>query len=318
MSQIIETTGLTKEFPLSRGVSDIITGKQRSIRVLDGVDLTILRGETMGLVGESGSGKTTLGRIFLGLITPTWGEVTFEGKNLIELRNYHRLEAQAVFQDPDSSLDPMMQAKDIIAEPLLNLGIPNDEVEARVLEAAGRVKLSQELLSRYPFELSGGQKQRVGIGRALISRPKFIVLDEPTSALDVSIQAQLLNLLVELQSEFSLTYLFISHNVSVVNYISDRVSVIYAGQIVETSPVENIIANPLHPYTRMLLASVPYPEPSKKIQAKDFGEVPSLLNPPSGCRFNPRCQYAMNVCVTNRPIIKECEKDHYVACHLYH
>jgi oligopeptide/dipeptide ABC transporter ATP-binding protein len=318
MNKIVETTGLIKEFPLSRSLFDIVTGKHKSIRVLDGVDLFIFQGETLGLVGESGSGKTTLGRTLLGLVTPTFGKVTFEGKDLSKLRNSGRLEVQAVFQDPDSSLDPMMSVKDIIAEPLLNSNSSKDEIKAKVIEAATRVKLSEELLKRYPFELSGGQKQRVGIARALISRPRFVVLDEPTSALDVSIQAQLLNLLIKLQEELGLTYLFISHNVSVVNYISDRVAVMYAGQIVETSSVESIVSNPFHPYTKMLLASVPYPDPSNRIQIKDFGEVPSLLNPPRGCRFNPRCPHVMDVCKENKPAIKEGEKDHYVACYLHY
>ncbi|NHV06135.1 MAG: ABC transporter ATP-binding protein [Thaumarchaeota archaeon] len=287
------------------------------MRVLDNVSFSVLKGETLGIVGESGSGKTTLARILLGLIKPNSGKVTFMGEDLFKLRKLNKLEVQAVFQDPDSSLDPMLQVKDIVSEPLLNEKMSKEEVKKSVIEMLNRVGLSEEIMNRYPFELSGGQKQRVAIARALIKKPKFIVLDEPTSALDVSIQAQLLNLLIKLQEEFGLTYLFISHNVNVVNYVSDRVAVIYAGQLVEIGAVDDLINNPLHPYTKLLSACVPHPNPENRITVKDFGEVPSLINPPSGCRFHPRCPYAMEICKKISPKLEKISETHWVACHLF-
>jgi oligopeptide/dipeptide ABC transporter ATP-binding protein len=314
---LVEVTNLTKDFPLSRGLIDVLSRKRKFMRVLDNVSFSVLKGETLGIVGESGSGKTTLARILLGLIKPNSGKVTFMGEDLFKLRKLNKLEVQAVFQDPDSSLDPMLQVKDIVSEPLLNEKMSKEEVKKSVIEMLNRVGLSEEIMNRYPFELSGGQKQRVAIARALIKKPKFIVLDEPTSALDVSIQAQLLNLLIKLQEEFGLTYLFISHNVNVVNYVSDRVAVIYAGQLVEIGAVDDLINNPLHPYTKLLSACVPHPNPENRITVKDFGEVPSLINPPSGCRFHPRCPYAVEICKKISPKLEKISETHWVACHLF-
>ena len=314
---LVEVTNLTKDFPLSRGLIEVLSRKRKFMRVLDNVSFSVLKGETLGIVGESGSGKTTLARILLGLIKPNSGKVTFMGEDLFKLRKLNKLEVQAVFQDPDSSLDPMLQVKDIVSEPLLNEKMSKEEVKKSVIEMLNRVGLSEEIMNRYPFELSGGQKQRVAIARALIKKPKFIVLDEPTSALDVSIQAQLLNLLIKLQEEFGLTYLFISHNVNVVNYVSDRVAVIYAGQLVEIGAVDDLINNPLHPYTKLLSACVPHPNPENRITVKDFGEVPSLINPPSGCRFHPRCPYATEICKKISPKLEKISETHWVACHLF-
>jgi oligopeptide/dipeptide ABC transporter ATP-binding protein len=314
---LVEVTNLTKDFPLSRGLIEVLSRKRKFMRVLDNVSFSVLKGETLGIVGESGSGKTTLARILLGLIKPNSGKVTFMGEDLFKLRKLNKLEVQAVFQDPDSSLDPMLQVKDIVSEPLLNEKMSKEEVKKSVIEMLNRVGLPEEIMNRYPFELSGGQKQRVAIARALIKKPKFIVLDEPTSALDVSIQAQLLNLLIKLQEEFGLTYLFISHNVNVVNYVSDRVAVIYAGQLVEIGAVDDLINNPLHPYTKLLSACVPHPNPENRITVKDFGEVPSLINPPSGCRFHPRCPYAMEICKKISPKLEKISETHWVACHLF-
>jgi peptide/nickel transport system ATP-binding protein len=308
---------VTKDFPLSRGLVDVLSGKRKFMRVLDNISFFILKGETLGIVGESGSGKTTLARILLGLLKPTSGKITFMGEDLFKLRKLNKLEVQAVFQDPDSSLDPMLQVKDIVAEPLINERMSKREVDESIIEMLNKVGLSEEIMNRYPFELSGGQKQRVAIARALIKKPKFVVLDEPTSALDVSIQAQLLNLLIKLQEEFGLTYLFISHNVNVVNYVSDRVAVIYAGQLVEVGSVNDLINNPLHPYTKLLSACVPHPNPENRITVKDFGEVPSLINPPSGCRFHPRCPYVMEICKRISPHLEKVSETHWVSCHLF-
>ncbi|MBO3802171.1 MAG: ABC transporter ATP-binding protein [Thermoproteota archaeon] len=315
--EIVNVTNLIKEFPLSRGLTDILSRKRKTMRVLDNVSFSVLEGETLGLVGESGSGKTTLARILLGLIKPTSGKVMFKGEDIFNLRRLNKLEVHAVFQDPDSSLNPMMQVKDIIAEPLFNTKMSKKDVDENVIEILSKVGLTKEIATRYPFELSGGQKQRVAIARALIKKPKFIVLDEPTSALDVSIQAQLLNLLIELQGEFGLTYFFISHNMNVISYISDRIAVIYAGQLVELGTVDELISNPLHPYTKLLWACVPRPDPETKISVKDFGEVPSLINPPPGCRFHPRCPYAMEICKSISPTLEKLNNIHLVACHLF-
>ena len=317
MKEIIRIIDLVKDFPLSRSLMDILLRRRKYVRALDHINLSIYEGETLGLVGESGSGKTTLGRILTGLIRPTSGKVLFYDEDITKLIKKKKLESQIVFQDPDSSLDPLMRIKDIISEPLWHINLLKEDIEKRTIEIAKRVGLSEDLLDRYPFELSGGQKQRAAIARALISRPKFIVLDEPTSSLDVSIQAQILNLIVDLQKEFNLTYLFISHNIDVVNYVSDRMAVIYAGQIVEIGSADSIMNNPLHPYTKLLMSTIPHPDPKKKILVREFGEVPSLINPPSGCRFHTRCSYAKEICKKKKPPLIEIEKNHYVACYLY-
>jgi len=290
------------------------------VHAVDGVDLNIVEGETLGLVGESGCGKSTLGRTILMLIPPTKGSIIFDGKELTkmnkeELRKMRKY-MQIVFQDPFSSLDPRMRIKNQLAEPLIACGEPvNDAKLAEVLEVVG---LNREHLDRFPHEFSGGQRQRINIARAIITKPKLVVLDEPTSALDVSIQAQVLNLLKKLQQDFKLTYLFITHNINVVSYMSDRVAVMYLGKIVEISDIYEIISNPLHPYTKILISSVPVPDPDfKRIREGIKGEPPSPINPPSGCRFHPRCPYAMDICKNNEPQLISIGKTHSVSCFLY-
>jgi oligopeptide transport system ATP-binding protein len=316
---LMEVKDLRKHFPVKGGILQKVTG---FVRAVDGVDIEIERGEVFGLVGESGCGKTTLGRACLRLIEPTSGEVRFEdvdilNLNLIDMQKM-RLNVQMVFQDPFSSLDPRMMIKDTVGEGLVIHGLAKgSELKERVLQNLERVGLKKEHLYRYPHEFSGGQRQRIGIARSLVLNPKFIVLDEPTSALDVSVQAKILNLLLKLQKELGLTYMFISHNLSVIEYMSDRIAVMYVGKIVETGTKVELFENPLHPYTRALFSAIPIPDPDlkhEKIILK--GDVPSPLNPPSGCRFHPRCQYAMELCEREEPPSIEVNSGHKVACHL--
>jgi oligopeptide transport system ATP-binding protein len=316
---LMEVKDLRKHFPVKGGILQKVTG---FVRAVDGVDIEIERGEVFGLVGESGCGKTTLGRACLRLIEPTSGEVRFEdvdilNLNLIDMQKM-RLNVQMVFQDPFSSLDPRMMIKDTVGEGLVIHGLAKgSELNERVLQNLERVGLKKEHLYRYPHEFSGGQRQRIGIARSLVLNPKFIVLDEPTSALDVSVQAKILNLLLKLQKELGLTYMFISHNLSVIEYMSDRIAVMYVGKIVETGTKVELFENPLHPYTRALFSAIPIPDPDlkhEKIILK--GDVPSPLNPPSGCRFHPRCQYAMELCEREEPQSIEVNSGHKVACHL--
>jgi len=294
--------------------------RKLTVHAVDGVDLNIVEGETLGLVGESGCGKSTLGRTILMLTPPTKGSIKFDGKELTkmnkeELRKMRKY-MQIVFQDPFSSLDPRMRIKNQIAEPLIACGEPvNDDKLVEALEAVG---LNKEHLDRFPHEFSGGQRQRINIARAIVTKPKLVVLDEPTSALDVSIQAQVLNLLKKLQQDFKLTYLFITHNINVVSYMSDRVAVMYLGKIVEISDIYEILSNPLHPYTKVLISSVPVPDPDlKRIREGIKGEPPSPINPPSGCRFHPRCPYAMDICKNHEPQLISIGKTHSVSCFLY-
>jgi oligopeptide/dipeptide ABC transporter ATP-binding protein len=312
---LVEIKGLVKYFYIKKGFM-----RKLIVHAVDGVDLNIVEGETLGLVGESGCGKSTLGRTILMLIPPTKGSIIFDGKELTkmnkeELRKMRKY-MQIVFQDPFSSLDPRMRIKNQLAEPLIACGEPvNDAKLAEVLEVVG---LNREHLDRFPHEFSGGQRQRINIARAIITKPKLVVLDEPTSALDVSIQAQVLNLLKKLQQDFKLTYLFITHNINVVSYMSDRVAVMYLGKIVEISDIYEIISNPLHPYTKILISSVPVPDPDfKRIREGIKGEPPSPINPPSGCRFHPRCPYAMDICKNNEPQLISIGKTHSVSCFLY-
>lgn len=317
---IVNATNLKKYFPIKEG---IFSSTKDFIKAVDNVDIKIKKGETFGLVGESGCGKTTLGRILINLIPPTEGCLYFMSSNLnainkTELRKL-RPHMQIVFQDPSSSLNPRMTVKQIIGEPLkINKRFKGEELNKKVLELLKTVGLDEQHLYRYPHEFSGGQKQRIGVARALALNPDFIILDEPTSSLDVSVQAQILNLFKDLQERFKLTYVFITHDLSVIKYISDRVAVMYAGKIVEFAPTKDLFLKQLHPYTKALLSAIPIPDP--KIKTKHIhlkGEVPSLINPPSGCRFHPRCSECMSVCKEKEPVMKEVHKDHFVACYLY-
>jgi oligopeptide/dipeptide ABC transporter ATP-binding protein len=318
-ANLIEARSLTKHFPVTGGVF------QRAVawvKAVENVSFTIRRGETLGLVGESGCGKTTIGRMLLRLIELTEGQVFFEGQEIThlsekELRPFRR-EMQIIFQDPFSSLDPRTPIGDSIGEGLRVHGVKSSRERLdKVLEIMRTVGLEDYHARRYPHEFSGGQRQRIGIARALILRPKFIVCDEPVSALDVSIQSQVLNLLKQLQREFNLTYLFIAHNMSVVEHISDRVAVMYLGKIVELTDRETIYRNPQHPYTSALMSAIPIPNPDLKRERIILaGDVPSPLHPPPGCRFHTRCPLAFDRCSVEEPPLIDLGEDHWVACHL--
>jgi len=317
---IVNGNNLKKYFPIKEG---IFSSTKEYIKAVDNVNIEIRKGETFGLVGESGCGKTTLGRLLIHLIPPTAGTLVFMGSDLTAIKKSElrklRPHMQIVFQDPSSSLNPRMTVKTIIGEPLkINNRFKGEALTAKVLELLYTVGLDEQHMYRYPHEFSGGQKQRIGVARALSLNPDFIVLDEPTSSLDVSVQAQILNLFKDLQEKFQLTYLFITHDLSVIKYISDRVGVMYAGKIVEYAPTKDLFWEQLHPYTKALLSAIPIPDPRvkrKHIHLK--GEVPSLIAPPSGCRFHPRCPFAMPKCSESEPELKEFHKDHFVACFLY-
>ncbi len=316
---LIEVKDLKKYFPVTSGLLSKVTGH---IKAVDGVSLTVNEGETLGLVGESGCGKTTAGRSILRLIEPTSGTVTYKGDNFYDLKGEEmrkmRRKLQIIFQDPYSSLNPKIKVLDIVGEaPVVHKMISKNEKEDRVVEVLKKVGLSEDALNKYPHEFSGGQRQRICIARAIALNPSFIVCDEPVSALDVSIQAQIVNLLIELQEELKLSYLFIAHDLSVVKHISNRVAVMYLGKIVETAPSEELFKNPTHPYTKALMSAIPQPDPgrtSKRIVLA--GEVPSPSNPPSGCPFHPRCPIAENICSTQRQSLdqKGRGKEHLAAC----
>ena len=318
---LIEVKNLKMYFPATSGI--LVQQTVGYIKAVDDVSFSVRRGETLGLVGESGCGKTTTGRCILQIYQPTAGTILFDDKDLCsmkgrELRGIRR-QMQMIFQDPYSSLNPRMTAGDIIGEPLIVHGLSRDrrEYRERVAELLSIVGLSTYMADRFPHEFSGGQRQRIGVARALAVNPQFIVCDEPVSALDVSIQAQIINLLEELQEKFDLTYLFIAHDLSVVRHISDRVAVMYLGHIVEVAERNEIYANPLHPYTEALLSAVPIPDPIIDAQRERIlltGEVPSPLNPPRGCVFHPRCSMATEACRDVLPELQEVQPGHWVAC----
>jgi oligopeptide transport system ATP-binding protein len=312
-------TNLRKYYPIKAGFMRKLVAE---VQAVDDVSFDINKGETLGLVGESGCGKTTTGRVLLRLVEPTSGSMVFEGKELTTLpyADMKRLrgEMQIIFQDPYASLNPRLPVGDIIGEGLYNLGMHNhSEREARVSDMLERVGLRKYYINRYPHEFSGGQRQRIGIARALVLRPKFIVADEPVSALDVSIQSQVLNLLKDLQEEFGLTYLFISHNLQVVQHVSDRIGVMYLGKLVELAPANLLYSEPRHPYTQALLSAIPLPDPTRKRERILLrGDVPSAINPPSGCRFHTRCPLAQDICSEVEPVFEpKGRPDHLAACH---
>jgi oligopeptide transport system ATP-binding protein len=313
---LVRVASLRKHFPVRGG----LTMRSEVNKAVDDVSFDILPGETLGLVGESGSGKSTLGRVVVGLLPATSGQSIIAGQSVAGLRGKARKalwrHAQMVFQDPYSSLNPKMTVEDALAEPLRNFGIARgSDAHRLVRDALDACGLSASAMTRYPREFSGGQRQRIGIARALIVRPNFIVADEPVSALDVSIQAQIVNLLEDLQAKFGLTYLFIAHDLSVVEHISTRVAVMYLGKIVEIAPAKELYTNPRHPYTEALLSAVPIPDPTmKRKRILLEGDVPSPINPPSGCRFHTRCALRVPSCSTNEQTLKEISPGHWVAC----
>ena len=316
---LLEVSALTKHYPVRSGVFGRPRGQ---VHAVDEVSLAIAEGETLGLVGESGCGKSTLGKTVLRLIEPTAGTISWRGERIDQLTSRamrpFRREMQAVFQDPYASLNPRMRAADIVAEPIHNFEQSSPgEIHERVRSLFEKVGLRAEQMSKYPYEFSGGQRQRLGIARALAPRPKLIVCDEPVSALDVSVQAQVINLLADLQREFGLSYLFVAHDLAVVEHISHRVAVMYLGRIVEVASTRELFGNPLHPYTEALLAAVPVPDPTVKRKRLILaGDVPSPIKVPTGCRFHTRCPYVFDRCRVEEPVLKEATPGHRVACHL--
>ncbi|MDH3974021.1 MAG: dipeptide ABC transporter ATP-binding protein [Deltaproteobacteria bacterium] len=316
--EMLNIKNLKTWFPVKSG---FLRKKASFVRAVDGVDIAIKEGETLGLVGESGCGKSTLGKSILRLVEPTEGSVIFKGEDMLSLSEKElrqkRKEMQIIFQDPFSSLNPRMRVREIIEEPLKIHNLGGGKRKERIEELLHSVGLTKEVLGRFPHEFSGGQRQRIGIARALAVEPRFIVADEPISALDVSIQAQIINLLKDLQEELNLTYLFIAHDLRVVEYISDRVAVMYLGKIVETSDSESLYKAPLHPYTKALLSAVPEPDPGRsKKRTLLKGDIPSPIAPPAGCSFNTRCPIAEERCRREEPQLREIERGHKTACHL--
>ncbi|OGH99240.1 MAG: hypothetical protein A2104_00445 [Candidatus Melainabacteria bacterium GWF2_32_7] len=320
MNKLIKIKGLSKEFPIKKGFFNKQVG---AIYAVNNVNLEIHKGETVGLVGESGCGKSTTGRCIIGLTNPTTGSIKYNETELVNADNKIikscRKKMQIIFQNPYSSLNPRMTVKKTLEEPLIiHKTIPKSEINNRISELLDMVGLNPNILNRYPHEFSGGQRQRIGIARALALKPEFIVADEPVSALDLSIQAQIINLLQDLKKELGLTYLFISHDLGVVRYVSDRVAVMYLGEIVELAPVDLLYSNPQHPYTKALLSAVPVPSPNSNLSKRILlqGDLPNPANPPKGCKFHTRCNYSMEICKTQEPEYKELEKGHFAKCHL--
>jgi oligopeptide transport system ATP-binding protein len=321
-NKLIEALHLCKYFPIRGGFSiPLVTKQKKIIRAVDDVSFHILQGETLAVVGESGCGKSTLARTTMLLIRPTSGTIKFEGQDVTNLRGEElrrlRRNLQIVFQDPESSLDPRYTVSRSVSEPLEALtDLSRSEIEERAAAVLEAVGLGPEFMERFPRQLSGGQKQRVSIARAIVLSPKLLVLDEPTSALDASIQAQILGLLLELQRKFDLSYMLITHNIAVAQYLADRIAVMYCGKMVEYGGIKDVIKEPLHPYTQTLITSAPVPNPWKrnilKIEIK--GEVPSAINPPPGCRFKPRCPYSKNICGEKHPELEEIKRGHHVSC----
>jgi len=318
MTALLEVRDLHKTFTL-KGTRP--GAPRQAVRAVDGVSFALVPGETLGLVGESGCGKSTIAKLLLRLIEPDSGSVRFAGRELIGLPQRDltplRREMQMIFQDPFSSLNPRMKVGDIVAEPLLVHGLASRrDVRGQTIELLRTVGLTENHADRYPHEFSGGQRQRIGIARALAVRPKLVIADEPVSALDLSIRAQIVNLLQDLQEQFGLTYLFISHDLGIVEHICNRVAVMYLGRIVELAPAEALYLSPRHPYTEALLNAVPVPDPNRADQHPILGgEIPSAVNPPSGCHFHPRCPYAREICKSDYPPLAEQAPGHFAACH---
>lgn len=318
MSHLLEVRDLCKTFQVSAGP---LSGSHLPLKAVDGVSFNLRAGETLGLVGESGCGKSTTGKAILRLLEPESGEICFDGENLLALSSrqmrHRRRDLQMIFQDPYSSLNPRMRVMDIVGEPLKIHGLAKGRAlrqeVARLLQTVG---MEAACLNRYPHEFSGGQRQRIGIARALALKPRLIVADEPVSALDLSIQAQVVNLMQDIQQQFDLTYLFIAHDLSIIEHISDRIAVMYLGRIVEMTPAEELYRNPRHPYSEALLNAVPVPDPHARRQKRPLtGEIPSPLHPPSGCHFHPRCPYARERCRHEAPALNDRGGGHLAACH---
>ena len=321
VAPLLEVRNLTKHFPITKGA--LLRRRVGTVKAVDGVSYTVRSGETFGLVGESGCGKSTTARLVLKLMASTAGQVIFDGVDITNIKPNNkalRRDLQIVFQDPYASLDPRMTVRQIVAEPMIVQGTAPKDAYGQVDDLLVRCGLAREHAARYPHEFSGGQRQRVGVARALGTRPKLIFLDEPVSALDVSIQAQVMNLLEDLQDEFGLTYVFIAHDLSVVSHISDRIAVMYLGKIVETGSRSEVFERPKHPYTKALLSAVPVPDPRlerarKKTRIVLRGDVPSPADPPSGCRFRTRCAMATDLCASDEPLLTDQGGGHLVACH---
>jgi len=318
---ILRTEDLKKYFPIRKGFNPFLRREQRFVRAVDGVSISVQKGKTVAIVGESGCGKTTLARTIGLMMQPTGGKLYFGEKEITDgkiNRNQIYRNMQMVYQDPESSLDPRMKVGQSIGEPLHGLmGWEKNVVDDAVRRSLERVGLSADFAERLPRQLSGGQKQRVAIARAIAIQPSLVILDEPTSALDASVQAQILKLLLDLQKEFNLTYLLITHNIAVAKYMADFVTVMYAGNVVEYGPCKTVISKPRHPYTIALISSAPVPDPTTRnlLQTEIKGEVPSAIDPPSGCKFNPRCPFAEDICTSTNPPLQEISPEHFVACH---